>query len=91
MDEVIKESDLIQLDGTIDKLIKQLSDLNTAYGSTIEAFKTGAESIVRSLKTASGATTEGRKAIDMASISADRYQRALAELEFAMSDRKSVV
>lgn len=85
MDEVIKESDLIQLDGTIDKLIKQLSDLNTAYGSTIEAFKTGAESIVRSLKTASGATTEGRKAIDMASISADRYQRALAELEFAMS------
>lgn len=85
MDEVIKESDLIQLDGTIDKLIKQLSELNTAYGTVVDAMKLGAESITRSLKSASGATREGRKAIDEASISADRYQRAVFELEFAMS------
>lgn len=84
--EVIRESDLIQLDGTIDKLITQLSELNTAYGATIEAVKTGAESIVRSLKTASGATKEGRKTIDEASMAANRYERALYELEFAMSE-----
>lgn len=86
MEEVIKESDLIQLDGTIDKLIKQLTELNAAYGSTVEAMKLGAESIVRSLKSASGATTEGRKAIDNAAIAVNRYERAMYELEFAMSE-----
>lgn len=86
MEEVIKESDLIQLDGTIDKLIKQLTELNVAYSSAVEAIKLGAESIARSLKNASGATREGRKAIDEASVSADRYQRAMYELEFSMSE-----
>lgn len=86
MEEVIKESDLIQLDGTIDKLIKQLTELNAAYGSTVEAMKLGAESIVRSLKSASGATTEGRKAIDNAAVAVNRYERAMYELEFAMSE-----
>lgn len=86
MEEVIKESDLIQLDGTIDKLIKQLTELNAAYGSTVEAMKLGAESIARSLKSASGATTEGRKAIDNAAVAVNRYERAMYELEFAMSE-----
>ena len=86
MEEVIKESDLIQLDGTIDKLIKQLTELNAAYGSTVEAMKLGAESIVRSLKSASGATAEGRKAIDNAAVAVNRYERAMYELEFAMSE-----
>lgn len=86
MDEVIKESDLIQLDGTIDKLIKQLSELNTAYSSAVEVIKLGAESIARSLKNASGATREGRKTIDDASMAVNRYERALSELRFAMSE-----
>ena len=86
MEEVIKESDLIQLDGTIDKLIKQLTELNAAYGSTVEAMKLGAESIVRSLKSASGATIEGRKAIDSAAVAVNRYERAMYELEFSMSE-----
>lgn len=86
MDEVIKESDLIQLDGSIDKLIRQLSELNNAYGATIEVIKAGAESIVSSLKTASGATKEGRKTIDDASMAVNRYERALSELKFAMSE-----
>ena len=86
MDEVIRESDLIQLDGTIDKLIKQLTELNAAYGSTVEAMRLGAESIVRSLKSASGATTEGRKTIDNAAVAVNRYERAMYELEFAMSE-----
>ena len=86
MDEVIKESDLIQLDGSIDKLIRQLSELNNTYGATIEVIKAGAESIVSSLKAASGATKEGRKTIDDASMAVNRYERALSELKFAMSE-----
>ena len=86
MEEVIKESDLIQLDGTIDKLIKQLTELNAAYGSTVEAMKLGAENIVRSLKSASGATIEGRNAIDSAAVAVNRYERAMYELEFSMSE-----
>jgi len=86
MEEVIKESDLIQLDGTIENLIRQLSELNTAYGSVVELVKAGAENITKSLRSASGATREGRKVIDEATLAAERYQRAQNELAFALSD-----
>ena len=84
--EVIKESDLIQLDGTIDRLINELNALNGAYASAVEAIKSGAEKMSSSLRTASGATREGKKAIDEAVATADRYRRAQYELAFAMSE-----
>lgn len=84
--EVIRESDLIQLDGTIDRLIEELNALNGAYASAVEAIKSGAEKMSTSLRTASGATREGKKAIDEAVATADRYKRAQDELAFAMSE-----
>lgn len=84
--EVIKESDLIQLDGTIDRLINELNALNGAYASAVEAIRSGAEKMSSSLRTASGATREGKKAIDEAVAMADRYRRAQDELAFAMSE-----
>ena len=82
----IRENDLIQLDGTIDKLIKQLDGLNKAYASTVDTIKKGSEDIAKALKSASGATKEGRKAIDDSAAAADRYERAQKELAFAMSE-----
>ena len=82
----IKESDLIQLDGTIENLLKQLNDLGTTFAQTTEVIKKGASAVVASLKSASGATKEGRKAIDDAAMAADRYERAQRELAFAMSE-----
>ena len=84
--EVIRESDLIQLDGTIDRLINELNALNGAYAAAVEAIKSGAEKMSSSLRTASGATREGKKAIDEAVATADRYKRAQDELAFAMSE-----
>lgn len=86
MDEAIKESDLVKLDGSIDKLIQNLTELNNAYGSAVESVKKGATSITNSLRSASGATKEGRKAIDDASAAADRLEKAQKELAFAMSE-----
>ena len=86
MDEAIKESDLVKLDGSIDKLIQNLTELNNAYGSAVESVKRGATSITNSLRSASGATKEGRKAIDDASVAADRLEKAQKELAFAMSE-----
>ena len=86
MEEVIKESDLIQLDGTIDKLIEQLAELNVVYGTTVEVVKKKAGDLRISLKAASGASNEGRKAIDDAALAANRYERALRELDFALSE-----
>lgn len=84
--EVIRESDLIQLDGTIETLIKSLNELNGSYAAMVETVKMGAEKISSSLKTASGATKEGRIAIDNAVSAASRYEKAQQELAFAMSE-----
>lgn len=88
MDEsgIIRESDLIKLDGTIDRLITQLEELNASYSSVVGLVKSGAAGIAKSLKSASGATREGRKAIDESAAAAGRLERAEKELAFAMSE-----
>ena len=86
MDDIIKESDLIQVDGTIDNLIKQLSELNSSFATIAENVKRSASNMQKSLKSASGATKEGRRAIDEAVEAADRLTRAENELAFALSE-----
>lgn len=86
MDDIIKESDLIQVDGTIDNLIKQLSELNSSFATIAENVKRSAGNMQKSLKSASGATKEGRRAIDEAVEAADRLTRAENELAFALSE-----
>lgn len=85
-DDKIKYRDIIEPDDSIEKLIKQISELNKSYESMIGVIKSGADKIEQALKAASGATNEGRKEIDEASIAADRLNRAYKELKFALSN-----
>lgn len=85
-DDKIRYSDIIEPDDSIEKLITQLGELNKSYETMINAIRAGADRIVHSLKSASGATSEGRKAIDEAAASTSRLERAQKELRFALSD-----
>nr|DAK00358.1 MAG TPA: tail length tape measure protein [Caudoviricetes sp.] len=85
-EDKIKYSDIIQPDDSIEKLIKQLGELNQSYETMVNAIRAGADRVVHALKTASGATNEGRKSIDEATASTSRLERAQNELKIAMSD-----
>lgn len=85
-DDKIRYSDIIEPDDSIERLIKQLGELNKSYETMVNAIRAGADRIVQSLKSASGATNEGRKAIDEAVSSTSRLERAQNELKLAMSD-----
>ena len=85
-DDKIKYSDIIEPDGSIEKLVKQLGELNQSYEAMVNAIRAGADRIAHSLKSASGATSEGRKAIDEATASTSRLERAQNELKLALSD-----
>lgn len=85
-DDKIKYSDIIEPDDSIEKLVKQLGELNQSYETMVNAIRAGADRIVHSLKSASGATSEGRKAIDEAAVSTSRLERAQNELKLALSD-----
>lgn len=85
-DDKIKYSDIIEPDDSIEKLVKQLGELNQQYETMVNAIRAGADRIVHSLKTASGATSEGRKSIDEATASTSRLERAQKELKLAISN-----
>jgi hypothetical protein len=85
-EDKIKYSDIIQPDDSIEKLVKQLGELNQSYETMVNAIRAGADRVVHALKTASGATSEGRKAIDEATASTSRLERAQNELKLALSD-----
>lgn len=85
-DDKIKYSDIIQPDDSIEKLIKQLRELNRQYEVTVNAIRAGADRIVYALKSVSGATSDGRKSIDEATASTSRLERAQNELKLAISD-----
>lgn len=85
-DDKIRYSDIIEPDDSIEKLIRQLSEVNRSYETTVNAIRAGAEKIAQAIKSSSGATSEGRKAIDEAAISASRLERAQYELRLAMSE-----
>lgn len=85
-DDKIKFSDLIAQDDTINYIILQLDDLNKSFGTVVNAIRAGAIKITNALKNMSGATSEGKQAIDDAAIAASRLERAQKELAFAMTD-----
>lgn len=85
-DDKIKYSDIIQPDDSIEKLVKQLGELNQQYEVMVNAIRAGADRIVHALKSVSGATSDGRKSIDEATASTSRLKRAQNELKLAMSD-----
>lgn len=85
-DDKIKYSDIIEPDDSIERLIKQLGELNQQYEVMVNAIRAGADKVVHALKSASGATKSGRKDIDDATEAASRLDRAYKELQFAISD-----
>lgn len=85
-DGIIKESELVQLDGTIDKLIQSISDLSAEYASAVASIKQSATTLAESLKSVSGATRQGRRAIDENAKAASRLQAAYDEFGFALSE-----
>lgn len=85
-DDKIKYSDIIQPDDSIEKLVKQLGELNQQYEVMVNAIRAGADRVVHALKSVSGATSDGRKSIDEATASTSRLERAQNELKLAISD-----
>ena len=85
-EDKVKYSDIIEPDDSIEKLVKQLGELNQQYEVMVNAIRAGADKIVHALKSASGATKEGRKGIDDATAAASRLDKAYKELQFAISD-----
>ena len=85
-DDVIKESDLIQSDGSIDKITQSLELLIDSYGEMVAAIKKGSSEMVDAIKNMSTSTREGRAALDDAARAAQRLERAQKEYEFAQSD-----
>lgn len=85
-DDKIKYSDIIQPDDSIEKLVKQLEELNQQYEVMVNAIRAGADRVVHALKSVSGATSDGRKSIDEATASTSRLERAQNELKLAISD-----
>ena len=85
-DEKINYSDLVNPDGSIQNLIDQLEELNRSFGSMVNAIKGAAKEVIGSLRPVSGATSEGRAAIDEMTAAASRLEKAQKELKFAMSD-----
>lgn len=85
-DDVIKESDLIQSDGSIDKITQSLELLIDSYGEMVAAIKKGSSEMVEAIKNMSTSTKEGRTALDDAARAAQRLERAQKEYEFAQSD-----
>lgn len=85
-DDVIKESDLIQSDGSIDKITQSLELLIDSYGDMVAAIKKGSSEMVEAIKNMSTSTKEGRAALDDAARAAQRLERAQKEYEFAQTD-----
>lgn len=84
-DDVIKESDLIQSDGSIDKITQSLELLIDSYGDMVAAMKKGSSEMIEAIKNMSTSTKEGRAALDDAARAAQRLERAQKEYEFAQT------
>ena len=85
-DDRIKYSDIIQPDDSLEKLVKQLEDINKSYETMTNTIRAGADRVVHALKSVSGATSDGRKSIDEATVSTSRLELAQKELKLALSD-----
>lgn len=85
-DDKIRYSDIVTPDDSITKLISQLEALTKQYDVMINAIRAGAKEIVAGMKSVSGATKEGRAAIDESAAAASRLERAQKELRFSLSD-----
>ena len=81
----IRYQDLITPDDSIEKLIGQLEELQTAYNSMAKDVREQAVALAEALKKVSGATEQGRKKIKDADSDAKRLEQAYKKLEAALA------
>lgn len=86
MDDKIRYSDIIEQDDSIRNLIKELENLTSSYSKMVDSVKKDADILHRALQSASGATSDGRKAIDEAQQATNRLEKAQREYELAVSE-----
>lgn len=100
----IKYSDLIKPDNSISDLIKQLETLQQTYADTAKKLKEEALQVSASIKNVSGATEEGRKAINDAAAATEKLTaeekkvtaaeekntKALAQLKLAQQEQNRI-
>ena len=85
-DQGIKYSDLVRPDSSISDLIKQLTELQDTYKSTMQSIRTEATQTAAATQKATGATSEGREATKRAASDAERLAQAQKQLSAAQSD-----
>jgi len=86
MEQPIRYQDLISPDDSIEKLIGQLEQLNQAYTNMANNVRQQAQQVASSIKSVSGATEQGRKAIKQGDEDAQRLAKAYKQLDAALSD-----
>lgn len=82
----IKYSDLIQPDDSIEKLIKELEELQGVYRGMIATVRRESSQLSESLKGISGATEKGRQTIGQAHDQSVKLEKAYRDLAFAESE-----
>ncbi len=77
----IKTSDLIQNDGTIDKLIADLEKLRDKYVKSMDEIRKKANALDQTLQKLSGSTEQQKQAAQQSAAEADRMSRAYKEMK----------
>ncbi|WP_289110415.1 hypothetical protein [uncultured Alistipes sp.] len=82
----IKTSDLIQNDGTIDKLIADLEKLRDKYVKSMDEIRKKANALDQTLQKLSGSTEQQKQAAQQSAAEADRMSRAYKEMKKQLSE-----
>lgn len=77
----IKTSDLIQNDGTIDKLIDDLEKLRDKYVKSMDEIRKKANALDQTLQKLSGSTEQQKQTAQQSAAEADRMSRAYKEMK----------
>lgn len=82
----IRYQDLISPDDSIERLIAQLTLLQSSYEATADSIKSRAAAITQSLKAVSGATQQGQAYTRQASVETNKLTKAYQDLNFARTE-----
>lgn len=87
----LKYSDLIQDDGALENLLKQLSDVQSQYSELADSIKASANAMASALRPVSGAVATGRQSIENATDSAEQLLNVMTSVKATMSDTGQAV
>ena len=82
----IRYQDLISPDDSIERLIAQLTALQSTYEATADSIRSRASSIMQSMRAVSGATIQGQQHTKQAAAESDKLAKAYEALNFARTE-----